>query len=167
MGKWLSQLQVLNEILPYVGAASHNVYTKSIHIYLQDMQKLEEKQPEVFHQFTQSHHVMGRSDRYWAGLSLEAETLRAQWILSMPTCAYINKAMQEVTDMEFITTNQHKDMAKARQDRDCKDMFSLLQTVLQNNQFVKSDPSLRNIAQAWLLMPAWMLIHLWKLEKAL
>ena len=68
-GNWLHHLQAMQEMLPYLAAAGHNLYTKSIFIHLQDMQQLQKQHPHVFHNFLKGHHVLRRSDRYWAGLS--------------------------------------------------------------------------------------------------
>jgi hypothetical protein len=53
----------LSEMLPYLAASGHNLYTKCTQIYVQQMSKLEEC-PEI-----QRGHVVRRSDRFWAGLS--------------------------------------------------------------------------------------------------
>ena len=63
-GNWLQHLQVLQEMLPYLAAAGHNLYTKSIYIYLQDMQQLQQQHPDVFHCFMRGHDILRRSDRY-------------------------------------------------------------------------------------------------------
>ena len=67
-GNWKLHLQALYEMLPYFAAAGHNLYTKSAHIYLQQMQELHLPNPEVNASFTHGFHVIRRSDRFWAGL---------------------------------------------------------------------------------------------------
>ena len=42
------------------------------------------------------------------------ETQRAQWLLSMPHCAEMNQAMQKLTDVNYQTSEQHKEMGKAK-----------------------------------------------------
>ena len=56
-------------MLPYLAAAGHILYTKSSYIYMQHMLELEQQQPHVYAAFVSGHHVIRRSDRYWAGLS--------------------------------------------------------------------------------------------------
>ena len=103
---------------------------------------------------------MRRSNRYWAGLSTDliieqvlmrsvkthggltrgkgfTETQRLVWVLSMPACANINNAMQSFTGVSYETSDQHKDLSKARQTRDVSDTLALV-TYL--------NPSLHNIA---------------------
>ena len=47
-GDWLLHLKSCKEMLPYLAASGHNLYTKSLRLYLQDMCKLEEEHPDVF-----------------------------------------------------------------------------------------------------------------------
>ena len=63
----------------------------------------------------------------------------------MPACADIKQAMQEFTGINFETSEQHKDMSSARQLRDVKDTFVLLETLKDWNPFAP-DPSLCSIA---------------------
>jgi len=167
-GNWLLHLSTMQEMLPYMAAAGHNQYTKSIHIYLQHMQKLEEHHPDVFKLFMDGHHVLRRTDRYWAGLSPDlvieqvlmksvksvggltrgrgmGESQRTQWLLSMPACADMNNAMQELTGLEFSTSPQHVETGNTRQARDDQDMKILVKYLLERNPFA-SDESLRNIS---------------------
>jgi len=64
-------LQTLSEMLPFLAASGHNNYTKSVWIYLQQMSHLQEDHPEVYEHFQKGLRVIRRSDRYWAGLSLD------------------------------------------------------------------------------------------------
>ena len=54
------------------------------------------------------------------------EQQRLIWVLSMPVCAEVNKAMQELTGVNYNTSEQNKDMTKARQARDWKDTYTIL-----------------------------------------
>jgi hypothetical protein len=90
-------------------------------------------------------HVVRRSDRYWGGLSTDlvieqvlmrsvkttggltrgkgmSETQQLVWLLSMPSCAEINGAMQTLTGESYATSEQHKDCGEARQQRDYADL---------------------------------------------
>ena len=58
--------QALQEMLLLMAAASHNNYTKSIHLFLQRMQPLYQDSL-----FQHGLHVVRRSDRFWAGLSTD------------------------------------------------------------------------------------------------
>jgi len=43
------------------------------------------------------------------------------WLLSRPACAEVNQAMQELTEVNYNSREQNKDMTVARQRRDWKD----------------------------------------------
>ena len=132
------------------------------------MCKLEQTNPEVFEAFVRGHHVLRRSDRLWAGLSTDlvieqllmrsvktaggltrgrgmGETQRASWLLSMPACAEMNAAIQDFTQINYETTEQHKEMSTARLKRDEKDSKIVLQYLHDRNSFT-DDASLRNIS---------------------
>ena len=56
-------------MLPYLAAAGHNLYSRSIYIHPQGMQQIQKQHLHIFHNFLNGHHVLKRSDRYLAGLS--------------------------------------------------------------------------------------------------
>jgi hypothetical protein len=70
-GNWMLHLQAVCDMLPFLAAAGHNHYTKSATIYLQMMDELQERHPDVYTMFIRGYHVIRRSDRYWAGLSTD------------------------------------------------------------------------------------------------
>lgn len=58
------------------------------------------------------------------------ELQRVTWLLSMPACAEVNNAMQDVTGTAFTTSEQHKESMHARIERDQKDIEELLRRLL-------------------------------------
>ena len=148
-GDWNLHVQTLHDMLPYLAAAGHNLYTKSMHIYLQQLTHLPVKHPEVQQHFENGFHVVRRSDQYWAGLSTDLvieqvlmrslkttggltrgrgmdETQRLTWLLSSPVCSEVNTALQDYTSVHYSTSHQHKDLSSARQERDTNDTHKLL-----------------------------------------
>lgn len=116
-GDWSLNLQTLLNMLPYMAASGHNLYTKSLHIYLQLMGELPNEHPEVYNKFVHGLHVVRQSDRFWAGLSTDliieqvlmrslktsggltrgrgmTETQRLVWVMSSPASAEVNNALQ-------------------------------------------------------------------------
>ena len=167
-GNWSLHLQAIQDMLPYLAASGHNLYTKSARLYLQQMLNLRTEHPDVHQHFEEGFHVIRRSDRLWAGLSADlvieqvlmrsmktsggltrgrgmTEQQRLLWLLSMPACAEVNQAMEALTGVNFNTGEQNRDMTEARQARDWKDTLSVLAYLQERNPFDK-DPSLRNIA---------------------
>ena len=69
MGICALHIQAMYDIMPYLSASGHNLYTKCIYVYLQQMHNLHETHPEVSRHFDQGLHVVCRSDLFWAGLS--------------------------------------------------------------------------------------------------
>ena len=105
------------------------------------MFNLKTEHPNVQQRFDEGFHVVRRSDRLWAGLSSDliieqvlmrslktsggltrgrglTERQRLLWLLSMPACAEINQAMQELTGVNYNTGEQNQEMTKARKSRD-------------------------------------------------
>ena len=149
-GNWSLHLQAIHDMLPYLAASGHNLYTKSARIYLQEMAQLPSRYPDVQKQFNKGLHVFRRSDRFRAGLPSDliieqvlmrsmktsggftrgrgmTEQQRAKWLLSMPACADVNQVMQEFTGVSYNTGEQNKDMTKTKQSRDLKDTLTALQ----------------------------------------
>ena len=157
-GNWRRHLQALSEMLPYLAAAGHNLYTKSVRLYLQFMNSLETDHPDVYRKFEAGFHVVRRTNRLWAGLSTDlvieqvlmrslktsgglrrgrgmTERQRVIWLLSMPACAEVNRAMLELTGVSYSTSEQNKDMTKSRQARDMKDTQTLLVALAESSPF--------------------------------
>ena len=122
----------MHDMLPYLAASGHNLYTKSAYLYLQDMTKLQQLHPEVYVHFLQGYHVIYRSNRFWAGLPLDlaieqilmksvkttsgltrgrgmSEIQRLVWLFSRPTCLEINNTMQKFSSVAYSTSDQHKE----------------------------------------------------------
>ena len=69
---------------------------------------------------------------------------RLTWLLAMPACAEVNRAMQEFSGAKYSTNEQNKETCKSRQRRDMKDTHTLLLTMSKRNPFDEST-SLRSI----------------------
>ena len=72
------------------------------------------------------------------------EQQRLTWLLAMPACAEVNRAMQELSGAKYSTNEQNKETGKSRQRPDMKDTLTLLLTMSEINPFAEST-SLRNI----------------------
>ena len=108
------------------------------------MEKLLEQHPGIHQHFKEGLHGINRSHRSWSGLSTDLlieqclmrslkttgrltrgrgfyETQRLLWGLSMPSCAVIYSSMQQLTNVKYSTSEQHKEATYARVERDAKD----------------------------------------------
>ena len=106
-GNWRLHLKALSDMLPYLAAAGHNHYVKSVHLYLQKTSSLCDDHPDIQKYFDAGFHCVTKSDRYWVGLSTDlvieevlmrsintsggltsgqgmVEQQRLTWLLSMP-----------------------------------------------------------------------------------
>lgn len=160
-GDWDLYLSSLSEMLPYLAAAGHNLYAKSVRLFLQMMQELETSNPQLFGQFASGKFIARRSDRYWAGLApdLVIETVlmkslktdggltrgkgmtelqRNIWTMSMPVLASVNDLMQKLTGLEYSSSEQHVTATAARIKRDTKDLLTFLEFLLENCPFTSS-----------------------------
>ena len=165
-GNFTLHLGCLRQMLPYLAASGHNNYTKSILIYVQQMEELQLKDPSIF-QTLSTHHTIRRSDRFWAGLSTDlvieqvlmrsiktsggltrgkgfTESQRSIWCQSMPYCAAVNRAMQSITDLVYVSSEQHKEAGSTRRNRDAKDIETITLFLKERSPFIEV-PSLRNI----------------------
>ncbi|GFS15324.1 hypothetical protein ElyMa_006768400 [Elysia marginata] len=70
-GNWHLHLHLMamNEMLPFLAASDHDLYTKSVYIYLQQMQVLPLDHPGVYDRFCSGQYFIQQSGRFWAGLS--------------------------------------------------------------------------------------------------
>ena len=114
----------------------------------------------------EGYHVVRRSDRFWAGLSIDliieqvlmrsikthggltrgmTEKKRSVWVLSMYVCASINENMQKFSGVSYETSDQHKDVSAAIQVRDVSDTVDLIDYLNERDPFVQNG-SLFNIA---------------------
>ena len=106
---WELHFEALTTMLSYLAASGHNLYVKCARLYLQSMTDLQTKHSDVYRNFVSGLHVARRSDRFWAGLSIDliieqvlrrslktsgglargrglTEQQRLIWLLSMPAC---------------------------------------------------------------------------------
>lgn len=60
--------QTVQAMQPFFAASGHNNYTKSVQVFLQDMQALSTSNPVVYQFFLDGYFVTRRSNRYWSGL---------------------------------------------------------------------------------------------------
>ena len=111
-------LQTVSDCIHIFAAAGHFNYLKSAFYYVQEMLHIEDRLPELFRRFQEGHHVIRRSNRFWAGQSTYlvvkqclmrslktsggltrgsgmSEGQRALWTLSTPVTSEYNHVMQE------------------------------------------------------------------------
>ncbi len=63
------------------------------------------------------------------------ETQRLVCLMANPVCAEINNAMQQLTGVQYNTSEQHKDLTTARQGKYMADSCGLLEFLESRNPF--------------------------------
>ncbi len=54
------------------------------------------------------------------------ETQRLVWLMAHPVSSEVNNAMQELTNVTYSVSEQHKEETKSRLEKDDSDMHELL-----------------------------------------
>ena len=169
-GNWKLYLQSLHDMLPFLAASGHNNYTKSLVLYLGKMEKLEETHPAVYCKFQEGLFVVRHSDSYWSGifsdLCIEKVLMRSiksvggltrgrgfqestslLWLLSMPACGEVHKALQEVTVLSQPDGDAvHKDISQSRLKRDAKDLQTVLDYLQERKPFTQNSKELHSLS---------------------
>lgn len=169
-GNWRLYLQSLKEMLPFLAASGHWNYTKSLVLYLNKMEKLQDTHPHVYSKFVDGFFVLRRSDSYWAGIYSDLyieqvlmrnvkavggltrgrgfeESTSLIWLLSTPACGEVNRAMREVTSLQDIKEEKiHKDRSAARMNRDAKDVQTILNYFSERKPFSQDSKELRSLS---------------------
>ena len=132
-------------MLPYLAPSGHNLYETG------PPPPLLPDHHDEYRTFTPGLHV-ARSDRFWAGLSLDLlmeqvftrglktggaltrgrtpmKQQRVICLLSKPAYAETCHIMQEPTGVQFNSGEQNKVMSRARQTRDAKDTVTILRAL--------------------------------------
>ncbi|XP_065581046.1 uncharacterized protein LOC136040675 [Artemia franciscana] len=140
------------------------------------MDKLKDTHPTVYQVFQSGMHVVRRSDRLWAGLStdlvIEQELMRSLktsggltngrgmteaqrpfWVLLRPVCSTVNLLMERISQILCVTSDQHKEMSKPMQRRDCKDTQTIIEFLERGSPF-EGDVHLRSIANGLTAYPS-------------
>ena len=73
------------------------------------------------------------------------QTQRLVWLMAHTVCAEVNNAMQQLTGVQYNTSEQHKDLTTARQGIYIADSCELLECLESRNPF-SDNCSLRSIA---------------------
>lgn len=169
-GNWQLYLQALKEMLPFLAASGHHNYSKSLVLYLNNMDTLEDSHPHVFNKFLEGLFVLRRSENYWAGiysdLYIEQVLMRNVkavggltrgrgfeqstsliWLLSSPACGEVNRAIREVTSLQDIKEAEvHKDRSAARMTRDAKDVQIILNYFCERKPFSRDSKELHSLS---------------------
>lgn len=148
-GNWQLHLDTAKQMLPIFVASGHFNYAKSLRVYIQDMDKLEQvMSPEEYNNFTSGAFTIRRNEKFWSGtwtdMVIEQSLMRtmkcagglthgrgftdnilAKWILSMPLVQKVEDCLDSFCDLDDNIDTMHKDSTNARMKRDGQDLTKL------------------------------------------
>ena len=133
-------LVALHGMLPYFAAHGHHLFTKSVHLYIQQMISLPVDHPNVYSMLLKGamlyakvtdtgqvchnlasvdaqRKINGRLTRGWG----VTEVQRSVCNKSLPACSQINRTMQDFTGTTYHTSEQHVEASHARVKTDRED----------------------------------------------
>lgn len=150
-GNWQLHVTTIAKMLPFFHAAGHNNYALSAHLYLQNMQDLEQKMGfRNYHDFvSKGYFTIRRSDKFWSGIwsdmTIEQTLMRSmkstggltrgrgltdsvltKWILGMPVMQKVSESIEDFVGIKSSSSEQHVDARPTRQNRDNADVQQLL-----------------------------------------
>jgi len=146
-GNWLMHVHAVSDMLGIFAATGHANYAKAARLYVQQMHSLQKTHPQLHNQFVNGYHTVRRSDRCWAGLSLDLvieqtmmravkskggltsgrglhETVRLTWVNTLSSCASIRAALTQVTGFKRNAVD-HAEAGVSRMRRDLMDMETM------------------------------------------
>ncbi|CAH0556725.1 unnamed protein product [Brassicogethes aeneus] len=159
MGDWKAHLNCVKEMLPYFHASGHFPYAKSAHLYLQDMQQLQNLiDPEVYEKFSKGFFTVRRSDKLSCGTSTDMvieqsmmkamktdggiargrstkESVISKWVYSMHAMNTVCEKLEDLANVRMDTTEQHVDASDSRIKKDAKDKRKLLEWFSTHDPF--------------------------------
>lgn len=156
-GDWDGHLNCVKRMLPYFHACGHFPYSKSSHLYVQDMTNLSSRLTSEEHQkfVNGGAFTMRRSDRFWSGvwsdMTIETNLMRSfsaqggvkrgrgvtdsvisKWVVGMSATHDVCTSLEEFCDVLFTSSEQHRDFGEARITKDMTDIAKLT-TWLENH----------------------------------
>ncbi len=122
---WHGHIRARSQLLNVLAATGHIHYAKSARLYVQSMSELPEKYPWLYSKFLEGAHAVERTDHsfngLWSDLVIEqtlmrsmktrggltrgrglTESVRNQWVFSLPTSIAIHDAMMARTDTKIV-----------------------------------------------------------------
>ena len=169
VGSWPLYLQSLSDMQPYLAAAGHNNYTKSLALFIPKMLDLEYTHPDVHAAFMKGLFPVRRSDATWSGIFTDlfieqvlmagikstggltrgrgfSESSRLLFLLSRPICAEVSQSIFEIAGFSSGTGDGHRDLASSRIRRDMSDTKKLLQVFVERGPFNKTSEKLVSLS---------------------
>ena len=136
-GLWLSHLDEVQNMLPYIVAAHHTRYMICIPLYLHDMRDLPEKHPYVHKNFMQGnftvHRIHGKFNGMWTDMALEqaynnkgktslfkgisqSDAIREKYIKTIPFLISISESVKSMAKVTLQAGHHGETQNQAQYD---------------------------------------------------
>lgn len=169
IGMFKDSLYYLQEMLPYIAATGHNLYTTDLWLYLQIMKELEEERPELFRKFSEGFATLRRTDKYYGGIPSDqiieqmlmralktrggltrgrgfTEVQQSVWLFSRNICAEVTNAVQQ--DLLQLnsggSSDQHVQIGKTSDKKNTEDYLNTLEFLKSRRLFGLPHEKLEN-----------------------
>ena len=169
IGSWPLYLEALHDMHPYLAAAGHNNYTKSLALFIPRMLDLEHTHPAVYDAFMRGLFPVRRTDGAWSGIFTDlfieqvlmagikssgglthgrgfSESTRLLFLLSRPICADVSQSIFQLAGLSPTDGDGHRDLTAARIRRDMSDIDKLLQVFIERGPFRKTSEKLVSLS---------------------
>jgi hypothetical protein len=169
IGSWNLYLQSLRDMHPYLAAAGHNNYTKSLALFIPKMLALETSHPDVHAAFMNGLFPVRRSDGAWSGIFTDlfieqvlmagikstggltrgrgfSESTRLLFLLSRPMCSEVSQSVFEIAGVDTNAEDGHRDLAASQIKRDMSDIQKLLQVFVERGPYEKTTKNLVSLS---------------------
>lgn len=168
MSDWDLHLFTCSKMLNLFAATGHSNYAKSVRIYLQEMNKLQESDPVLYQFFQKGHHTVKRSEKnwnaVWSDMGIEqtmmrsiktrgglvgrgmTESVRHLWVLSMSTSARVHDTFLELTGTNNISSDQHVELGTSRMKSDYDDCSKFVSWLRPRHPFKIKDRNLHSLS---------------------
>lgn len=161
-GDWDMHLVTTVKMLPFFHAAGHLPYSKSAHLYAQQMMniksKLTQRDIELFTK--KGMFTVRRSGKFWSGtwtdMCIEqclmrpmksvgglthgrgiTESTLSKWVFGTPHFLKIQEAIEEFLGTAITFTEQHVEIRESRRNRDHNDLEKFTNWLRDHNPFTK------------------------------
>ena len=157
-------------MLNLFAATGYYHFAKCGRMYLQQTLELQLNYPSIYRSFQENgYHTIRRNKRYWVGLWSDlvleqgmmksikrrgglamgkwmTERVRHQWVHKNHACAANHDAMTKITNLLFLSSEQHGKMGKTRNECDYRDSLTLYDWLSTHSPFDAADVRLRSIS---------------------
>ncbi|KAK6192248.1 hypothetical protein SNE40_003750 [Patella caerulea] len=174
---WEGHLNATTSLLNLFAATGHLHYTRSARLYVQEMRRLPVTHPDLYNLYMNSGmHAVQRTDHPFNGLSTDlvieqalmkvlksrgglthgrgmTESVRLQWVYTMPFFVSVHNAMTELTGKVRSDSDEHKEYTAARRKRDTDDLNKLIVWLDENNPYDDDVTVLKSLSSGLISKP--------------